>query len=218
VLVSERAGRRNVIDLAKRYGIVSPMDPVPSLPLGTFEVTLLELTGAYQPIASGGLRRPAYGVTEVADGRDRIIYRHQATQVRVVDPRVAAAMQQLMVAVIERGTGKAAKLGDRLAGGKTGTTQNARDAWFMGYAGDYIAGVWVGNDEAKPMKGVSGSNLPAQIWREVMLATPKGEPPPAAEPQIASAGAVPRVAVDAARDGLGWLLDTVERTFGRMTQ
>ena len=128
-------------------------------------------------------------------------------------------MQQLMVAAVERGTGKAAKLGDRLAGGKTGTTQNARDAWFLGYAGDYIAGVWVGNDEAKPMKGVSGSNLPAQIWREVMLSTPKAEPPPAPEPQVASAaGAVPRVAVEAARDGLGWLLDTVERTFGRMTQ
>jgi penicillin-binding protein 1A len=217
VLVSERAGRRNVIDVAKRYGIVSPMDPVPSLPLGTFEVTLLELTGAYQPIAAGGVRRPAHGVTDVADGRGRGIYRHQATQVRVVEPRVAAAMQQLMVAAVERGTGRTAKLSDRLAGGKTGTTQNARDAWFVGYAGDYVAGVWVGNDEAKPMRGVSGSNLPAQIWREVMLATPKAEPPPAPEPQVAAA-AVPRVAVEAARDGLGWLLDTVERTFGRMTQ
>ncbi len=217
VVITERTGRKDVIEVARRLGIVSPLEPVPSLPLGTFEVTLLELTGAYQPIAAGGLRRPVHGVTEVADGRGRTLYRHTPSEVRVVDRRVDAMMQELMVEVVEQGTGKAARLGDRRAAGKTGTTNAARDAWFVGFSGDYVAGVWVGNDEGKPMRGVSGSTLPAQVWRQVMLATPK--PAPAvAQADTASPSSVPEAVGRKAQDGLDWLLDTIERTFGRLTQ
>lgn len=224
VLVSERVGRQDVIEMARRCGIASAMEPLPSLPLGTFEVSLVELAGAYQPIAAGGLRRPIHAVEEVAaEGGygGRTSYRHEGTAVRVVEASTAAEMQQLMVAAVDHGTGKAARLGDRLAGGKTGTTQYARDAWFLGYSGDYVAGVWVGNDEGKPMKGVSGSTLPAQIWREVMLATPKPAPVVAQvqpRPRDLSSGKAAGAAAEAARDGLGWLLDTVEKTFGRLTQ
>jgi penicillin-binding protein 1A len=216
VVVTERTGRKDVIEVARRLGIVSPLEPVPSLPLGTFEVTLLELTGAYQPIAAGGLRRPVHGVTAVADGRGRTLYRHAPSEVRVLDRRVDAMMQELMVAVVEQGTGKAARLGDRRAAGKTGTTNAARDAWFVGFSGDYVAGVWVGNDEGKPMRGVSGSTLPAQIWRQVMLATPK--PAPAVAQADTTAPSVPEAVGQKAQDGLDWLLDRIERTFGRLTQ
>ena len=176
VLMSERTGRKKVVEMARRLGITSPLEPVPSLALGTFEVSLLELTSAYQPIAAGGVRRPAYGVSDVADAGGRSLYRHEPSEVRVIERRTDALMQELMVGVVENGTGRAARLGERRAAGKTGTTNAARDAWFVGFSGDYIAGVWVGNDEAKPMKGVSGSTIPAYVWKEVMLATPKPAP------------------------------------------
>jgi penicillin-binding protein 1A len=212
VLMSERTGRKKVVEMARRLGITSPLEPVPSLALGTFEVSLLELTSAYQPIAAGGVRRPAYGVSDVADAGGRSLYRHEPSEVRVIERRTDALMQELMVGVVENGTGRAAKLGERRAAGKTGTTNAARDAWFVGFSGDYIAGVWVGNDEAKPMKGVSGSTIPAYVWKEVMLATPK----PA--PFVAQVDQVPEVVRQTAENGLDWLLDVVEKTFGRLTQ
>ena len=99
----------------------------------------------------------------------------------------AAGMQQLLAAVVTDGTGRAARLPDRIAAGKTGTTQDGRDAWFVGYAGNWIAGVWLGNDDNRPMKGVHGGGLPARIWREAMLATPKPAGPAAHPGQEAGA-------------------------------
>ena len=212
VVVSERTGRKKVIEMARRLGITSPLEAVPSVALGTFEVSLLELTGAYQPIAAGGVRRPVHGVSEIADSRGQRLFRHEPAEVRVIERRTDALMQEMMVGVVERGTGRSARLGDRRAAGKTGTTNAARDAWFVGFSGDYIAGVWVGNDEAKPMKGVSGSTIPAYVWREVMLATPKPGP------LVAQAEQVPEVVRKTAEDGLDWLLNVVEKTFGRLTQ
>ena len=103
---------------------------------------------------------------------------------------------------------------DRPAAGKTGTTQDGRDAWFVGYTGDYVAGVWLGNDDNRPMKGVTGSNLPAQIWREAMLATPK----PSAAMVAERTPEPPQIGGVKVQDGLDWLLDTISRTFGRLTQ
>ena len=214
VLVDERVGRRKVIETARRLGITSPLEPVPSLALGTFEVTLLELTGAYQPIADGGVRRPPYGVVEVDDSRGRALYRHQASDARVIDQRAAGTMQQLMTGVVERGTGKLAHLPDRQAAGKTGTTQNSRDAWFVGFSGDYVAGVWVGNDAGQPMKGVTGGTIPAQLWHEVMQATPR----PTAAMVAERTPEPPQIGGVKVQDGLDWLLDTISRTFGRLTQ
>lgn len=181
VRLAQTVGPEAVVKKAHQLGIVSDLQPVPSLALGTSEVTLLELTGAYLPFATGGVRRPLYGVTTVEEESGRELYKMAPTEVRVIAPALAADMRAMMAAVIDGGTGRAARLEGRPAAGKTGTTQNGRDAWFVGFSGDYIAGVWLGNDDNAPMKGVMGSNLPAQIWREVMQATPKParpEPPP----------------------------------------
>jgi penicillin-binding protein 1A len=205
VRLAETVGPKAVAEKARQLGIASPLQPVPSLALGTSEVTLVELTGAYLPFATGGLRRPLFGVEEVEDETGRVLYAYVPTAVRVASPEAVAGMHRLMTAAIEDGTGTAARLGGRTAGGKTGTTQNARDAWFVGYSGDYVAGVWLGNDDNRPMKGVSGSNLPARIWREVMLATPAADPPlPVARPTPPQR-----------ERGLEWLLDTVAGMIGR---
>jgi penicillin-binding protein 1A len=203
VRLAQTVGPERVAATARQLGVVSAMQPVPSIALGTSEVSLLELTGAYLPFASGGIRRPLFGVTKVEDQRGKVLYRHVPTEVRVVPPEAAAGMHELFVAAVAGGTGHAARLPDRIAAGKTGTTQNGRDAWFVGYAGTYVAGVWLGNDDNRPMKGVQGSNLPAQIWREAMLATPRraGPPPtPATKPQP--------------ENGLEWLIDLVTGAVG----
>jgi penicillin-binding protein 1A len=206
VRLAQTVGPERVVATARQLGIVSPLQPVPSIALGTSEVTLLELTGAYLPIATGGMRRPLFGVTKVEDATGKVFYRHAPTEVRVIAPPAAAALHELMVAVVAEGTGRSAALRDRVAAGKTGTTQNGRDAWFVGYAGEHVAGVWLGNDDNSPMRGVLGSNLPAQIWREAMAATPRrsGPPPtPAAKPKQ--------------ENGLEWLIDLVTGAVGGAT-
>ena len=214
IQVGERVGRERVIEVARRCGITSPLQPWPSLALGPFEVTLLELTGAYEPFATGGLRRPPFGIAEVIDPSGRRLYRHQATEVRVADGHAVSELRQLMEATVAEGTGRAADPGDRLAGGKTGTTQNARDAWFVGFAGDYVAGVWVGNDQGQPMQGVTGSTLPARLWRTVIQATPKGAPLVAeARPEGRGQGGAQPI-----QEGFDWLLDTISQTFGKLVR
>ncbi|MEK0082405.1 transglycosylase domain-containing protein [Benzoatithermus flavus] len=207
VRLAQTVGPAVVVKKARQLGVVSELQAVPSIALGTSEVTLLELTGAYLPFATGGLRRPLYGVTTVEEDSGRALYRHVPTEARVISPAVADAMQAMMAAVIETGTGRAARLGDRVAAGKTGTTQNGRDAWFVGFSGDYVAGVWLGNDDNTPMKGVLGSNLPAQIWREVMLATPKPSRP---EPQ-------PVPVAKREESGFDWLMNLIDGVVGRAT-
>ena len=147
VRLAQTVGPDKVAATARQLGIVSALQPVPSIALGTSEVTLLELTGAYLPFASGGIRRPLFGVVEVEDDQGKSYYRYAPTEIRVIAPAAAESMHELMVSVVTTGTGRAAALPDRIAAGKTGTTQDGRDAWFVGYAGDVIAGVWLGNDD-----------------------------------------------------------------------
>jgi penicillin-binding protein 1A len=206
VRLAQTVGPARVVAKAREMGIASAMQPVPSIALGTSEVSLLELTGAYLPFATSGIRRPLYGVSSVQDDRGEVLYRHVPTEVRVVAPEAVAGMRRLMSAVVTDGTGRAARLPDRAAAGKTGTTQDGRDAWFVGYAGSYVAGVWLGNDDNRPMKGVGGGGLPARIWREAMLATPRqpGPPPtPVAKPRE--------------ENGLEWLIDLVAGAVGGVT-
>jgi penicillin-binding protein 1A len=205
VRLAQTVGPERVAATARQLGVASPLQPVPSIALGTSEVTLAELTGAYLPFATGGVRRPLFAVTKVEDEDGEAYYRHAPTEIRVITPAAAAAMQELLASAVTAGTGRAARLEGRAAGGKTGTTQNGRDAWFVGYSGGYVAGVWLGNDDNRPMNGVRGSNLPARIWREVMLATPaagaRAAPPvPAAKPE--------------GREGLDWLMDIIAGVVG----
>ena len=168
VQVSERVGRRRVIDAARRLGITTPIAPHPSLALGTSEVTLIELTAAYAAVANGGIAVWPYGVTAVdAVGGDRLYRRTGAPASRVIAGTRARALRRMLREAVRSGTGRAARLGGS-EGGKTGTSQSFRDAWFVGYAGDLVAGVWVGNDDERPMAKVTGGALPARIWRALM--------------------------------------------------
>ena len=171
VALAERAGRKQVIQAARRLGITAPLRPNPSLALGAHEVTLLELTGAYAVVAGGGEGVWAHGIQEIKDGGGRILFRREGGGPgRVVAPRHVESLNDLLSAVVGWGTGKAARL-DRPAAGKTGTSQGNRDAWFVGYTPDLVTGVWLGNDNFTPMKGVTGGTLSAVLWRDFMRAS-----------------------------------------------
>jgi penicillin-binding protein 1A len=176
VQVAQRAGLRNVVAVAHRLGISSPLAPEVSLALGTNEVNLLELASAYAPFANGGLGVWPHGITEIRDGAGRIVFRRTGSGIgQVVAPELTGTMNQMLSAVIGHGTGKGAAL-PRPAAGKTGTTQDYRDAWFIGYTADLVAGVWLGNDDNAPMNKVTGSSLPAQTWRRFMLTATQAMP------------------------------------------
>jgi penicillin-binding protein 1A len=176
VQVAQRAGIGNVVAVAHRLGISSPLAPEISLALGTNETNLLELVSAYAPFANGGSGVWPHGITEIRDGTGKIVFRRTGSGLgRVASPEFAGTMNDMLSAVISHGTGRAAEL-PRPAAGKTGTTQDYRDAWFLGYTADLVAGVWLGNDDNTPMKKVTGGSLPAQTWRRFMLAATRMMP------------------------------------------
>jgi penicillin-binding protein 1A len=176
VQVSERTGRKRVVELARRLGITAELTNDASLALGTSEVTLIELTAAYTTFANGGVGAWPYGIEEVRDSRGKVLFRREGGGPgRVLSAEIAADMNQLLAGVIQHGTGRAAALG-RPAAGKTGTTQDYRDALFVGYTPELIAGVWFGNDDNAPMHKITGGTLPARTWRGFMLAALKDVP------------------------------------------
>jgi len=176
VQVAQRAGIRNVVAVAHRLGISSDLTPEMSLALGTNEVNLLELVSAFAPFANGGSGVWAHGIAEIRDSAGKIVFRRTGSGLgQVVSPEFAAEMNEMMSAVIDHGTGKSAAL-PRPTAGKTGTTQDYRDAWFIGYTADLVAGVWFGNDDNAPMNKVTGGSLPAQAWRRFMLAATQAMP------------------------------------------
>ncbi|MBU1334239.1 MAG: PBP1A family penicillin-binding protein [Alphaproteobacteria bacterium] len=160
-------GLPNVIAAARELGIDAPLQETPSLILGASEVSLLDITGAYASVRAGIAPIEAYGIAtfEAPNGRPFTI----GPPVEAALPlgAVQAPMFSLLQLVVERGTGQAALL-DRPAGGKTGTSQDYRDAWFIGFDGNYTVGVWVGNDDGSPMDKVTGGQLPAMIWHAFM--------------------------------------------------
>ena len=162
-------------------GVMGPAGyalPHPSLALGTSEVSVLELTAAYLPFANGGRSAVPYAVTEIRTRSGDVIYRRQPwPNDRVVATANVRQMNDMLSEAIRSGTGKAARL-DRPAAGKTGTSQDSRDAWFIGYTAELVTGVWFGNDDGTPMEGVTGGALPARQsrlstgWSPVRSATP----------------------------------------------
>jgi penicillin-binding protein 1A len=142
------------------------------------EVSLLELTGAYQTFQLGGRRPPRLALIEkVTTTRGDVLYaRAPSAPVPVYEPRLNAQMVRMLRSVVERGTGTRAQFG-RPAAGKTGTSQNWRDAWFVGFTPDWIAGVWIGNDDDDPMRRQVGGEVPADIWRRFMIEAHQGLPP-----------------------------------------
>jgi penicillin-binding protein 1A len=171
VRVSEAVGRDLVRQVAADFGIQSDLAAGPALALGASESTLLEMTGAYAGILNGGSAVTPYGLVELhLQGEDEaLIGAGGGIGERVISEQAAQLLTYMMAEVITSGTGTRAGLPDREAAGKTGTTQAARDAWFVGFTADYVAGVWMGYDDNTPLSGVTGGGLPAEIWHEVML-------------------------------------------------
>lgn len=178
VKVSEAVGRESVRRIANDFGIKSDLAAGPALALGASESTLLEMTGAYAGILNGGSSVTPYGLRELTlqGETDPLIGASGGMGERVIQQQAAELLTYMMTQVIETGTGGRARLPDRQAAGKTGTTQAARDAWFVGFTADYVAGVWMGYDDNTPLTGVTGGGLPAEIWREVMVRVHDGLP------------------------------------------
>ncbi|MEH6360191.1 MAG: transglycosylase domain-containing protein [Amylibacter sp.] len=178
VRISEEVGREKVRVLAMDFGIENKLAAGPALALGASESTLLEMTGAYAGISNSGISARPYGVMELTIQGDSAPLMGKSTGggKRVINDHAAAELIYMMNQVVEVGTGRRARLNGREAGGKTGTTQGARDAWFIGFTADYVAGVWMGYDDNSKLSGVTGGGLPADIWRETMLRVHDGLP------------------------------------------
>ena len=174
--VTERVGPGKVAQAAMRFGVPN----VPSyraIALGAVDLTLEELTAAYLPFALRGDKPEPYAIEKIADSSGDTVYQHETKKPeRVMTLRVAKNMTHLLYQVMLTGTGSRARLGRRQAAGKTGTTNDWRDAWFVGYTPQITAGVWVGNDAYRPMEKITGGSVPAQIWKNFMTAAHQGLP------------------------------------------
>lgn len=180
VALSKELYLRDIAANAYKMGINSKLKLTPSMVLGTNNVSLLDMITAYTVIANGGYKVIPYAIHEISTQDGRQLYVRKANQpTQIIDSAIVSNLTKMMQNVVEQGTGHSAKL-PIFAAGKTGTTQNYRDAWFIGWTNKYITAVWVGNDDEKPMKKIGGGNLPAQIWHDIMLhtinETPKNAP------------------------------------------
>ncbi len=191
------AGPDTVAATARRLGMKSPLRKDASLALGTSEVSLLDLTGAYAAFANGGYVNEPYAIRRVRTGGGKVLFQRIDAKSDVAIPRASvAAMDDMLRAAVAMGTGRRAAIPGRTVAGKTGTSQDFRDAWFVGYTSDITAGVWVGNDDGRTMNRVVGGALPAEIWREVITAAYEKNAP--FRPTVGTTGDV--AAVTAAND------------------
>jgi penicillin-binding protein 1A len=173
-------GPQKTAAAARRLGIRSTLRADASLALGTSEVTLLELTAAYGVLARGGRALEPYLIQRVRTAAGQVLYQRpdESEKVLIAPPQVAA-LNDMLNAVLVSGTGRRAALARHPAAGKTGTTQDFRDAWFIGYTAHFVAGVWVGNDDGRAMNKVMGGGLPAKLWHDTMVMAHEGRAPAA---------------------------------------
>jgi penicillin-binding protein 1A len=170
-------GPKNVVRTAHRLGISSKLDANASIALGTSEVSLTELVGAYAPFANGGFGVSAHVVTKIRTLDGKLLYARQADQPsQVIEPRSVAMMNIMMQETLISGTARKAEIPGWIAAGKTGTSQDFRDAWFIGYTANLITGVWLGNDDNSPTKKATGGGLPVEVWTRFMKAAHQGVP------------------------------------------
>ena len=171
VVLSEEVGRELVRNVAQGFGIDSDLAAGPALALGVSESTLIEMTGAYAGFLNGGSAVAPYGLIDLRLlGEQEPLMTNEGTGIgeRVISESAARQLTWMMTQVVENGTGRRAQLEGWEIAAKTGTTQGLRDAWFIGFTGDYVVGVWMGNDDNSPLNEVTGGGLPADIWRETM--------------------------------------------------
>ncbi len=178
VKISESVGRELVSQVATQFGIQSDLAAGPALALGASESTLIEMTGAYAGILNGGSSVTPYGLVELTllGDQEPLMGTGGGIGERVIQEDAARQLVYMMEKVISEGTGARAQFGGRQLAGKTGTTSAAKDAWFIGFSADYVAGVWMGYDDNTPLRGVTGGGLPTDIWRETMSRVHEGLP------------------------------------------
>jgi penicillin-binding protein 1A len=200
-----KVGRAKIREIARKAGLRTPLPDTPSMPIGADEVTVLDHTGAYSIFPNLGKAMTPHAVLEVRSGAGELIWRWDRDgkkPVQVLTPHVATDMIMMMNKVVEEGTARRAILDGIKAAGKTGTTNAYRDAWFVGYTGNMICGVWFGNDDYTVMHQMTGGSLPAMTWHEIMAYAHQGielKPLPGLGPQAPS---VARAAVaEGKKDG-----------------
>ncbi len=170
-------GPKNVVRTAHRLGISSKLEANASIALGTSEVSLNELVGAYAPFANGGLGVSPHVVTKIRTNEGKLLYMRQPDQLgQVIEPRHVAAMNTMMRETLLSGTARKAEIPGWMAAGKTGTSQDFRDAWFIGYTANLVTGVWLGNDDNSPTRKATGGGLPVEVWTRFMRAAHQGVP------------------------------------------
>ncbi|WP_342164883.1 PBP1A family penicillin-binding protein [Methylobacterium sp. SD21] len=164
-----KAGRAKIIAMAHSMGVTAPLIDTVSLPIGSDEVTVIDQAAGYAVFANGGFKAKPYAATEIRNSSGEVVYRHaDEAPERILSPQVVADMNFMLNKVVEEGTGKRAQLEGIKVAGKSGTTNAYRDAWFVGYTGNYVAAVWYGNDDHTSTNKLTGGSLPAQTWHDVM--------------------------------------------------
>ncbi len=190
VTLSEEMGRDPVVQTAAAHGL-HDLQPLRSLPLGAQNLSVLDLTAAYLPFANWGDYAEPYGIISISTAEGTPLYYHtRPDRVEVVSKTGLRHINRVLKTTVERGTGTRARIAGRDVAGKTGTTNDYRDAWFVGYVPDMVTGVWVGADDNTPMKRVTGGSIPAQIWQDMMADVVKPLPNrklPASPPQVKTA-------------------------------
>jgi penicillin-binding protein 1A len=177
VRLGMEVGPSNVVRTAHRLGISSKLEANASIALGTSEVSLTELVGAYAPFANGGQGVSPHVVQRIRTAAGKVLYARPADALgQVIDPRNVAMMNTMMQETLRSGTAHKAELPGWMAAGKTGTSQDFRDAWFIGYTANLVTGVWLGNDDNSPTKKATGGGLPVEIWTRFMKAAHQGVP------------------------------------------
>ncbi len=187
VRVGIEAGPANVVRTAHRLGIASKLEANASIALGTSEVSLTELVGAYAPFANGGMIAAPHVVTKIRTPQGKVLYaRAPDPQTQVIDPRYVAMMNAMMHETLVTGTARKADIPGWSAAGKTGTSQDFRDAWFIGYTANLVTGVWLGNDDNSPTRKATGGGLPVEVWTRFMKVAHQNVPVaalPGSQPQ-----------------------------------
>jgi penicillin-binding protein 1A len=198
IFEAAKRGRAKIVETARMMGLTTPLPDTVSLPIGADEVTVIDHASAYCTFANGGLRAPPYTAVEITNSRGEVIYQHDRDAPplrRIIDRGTIETMVSMMMQVVLAGTGRRAQLDNIEVAGKTGTTNGYKDAWFMGYTGNYVGAVWYGNDDDTPMEKMTGGTLPAATWHEVMEYAHQGielKPLPGRPaPAVAAAPATP---------------------------
>jgi penicillin-binding protein 1A len=170
-------GRAKIVETAKAMGITTSLPDTVSLPIGADDVKVIDMASAYSVFAADGRRSLPYAVAEMRNSKGEVVYNHDRDApppVQIEPADKVAEMVYMMTQVVQVGTGRAAQLDGITVAGKTGTTNNSRDAWFIGYTGNYVAAVWFGNDDFSSMNGMVGGSLPAATWHDIMTYAHQG--------------------------------------------